>query len=215
MEIAVSLTSGDIGRLAEMAAIAEAGGADRVHLDIEDGVFIPTFTVGPAAVSRVRAATRLPLEVHLQTVEPQRWVGPVVDGGADLVIFHPEATRYAPSMLSTIKHAGAQAGLALLLGTPLEWVSPLLGEVDHLLLMTADAPPADAFHSDAINRVHACRRPGLTIELDGGVTVDVVAQARAAGADVLVVGRAAFGRGFSPEAVEEAISALRSAPERT
>jgi ribulose-phosphate 3-epimerase len=215
MEIAVSLTSGDIGRLADMAALAEAGGADRVHLDIEDGVFVPTFTVGPAAVSRVRAATRLPIEVHLQTVDPQRWVGPVVEGGADLVIIHPEATRYGPSVLAAIKDAGARAGLALLLGTPLELVRPLLGEVDHLLLMTADPPPADRFHANALQRVEACKRPGLTIELDGGVTPEVVPRAVAAGAGVLVVGRAAFGRGLCPEAVETSIFALRSAAERT
>jgi ribulose-phosphate 3-epimerase len=215
MEIAVSLTSGDIGRLAEMAALAEAGGADRVHLDIEDGVFIPSFTVGPSAVAYVRSATRLPIEVHLQTVEPERWIATIVEGGADLVIIHPEATRYVPSALTAIEAAGARAGLALLLGTPLEYLSPLLGRIDHLLLMTSDPPPAHLFHPEALCRVEACRREGLTIEIDGGVTPEIVARATNSGARVLVVGRAAFVRGFEPEAVRGSIAALRQAAERT
>lgn len=208
MEIAASVTSGDIGKLSEMAALAEAGGADRIHLDIEDGVFIPTFTVGPRAVGAVRAATRLPLEIHLQTVEPERWIGPVVEQGADLVIIHPEGIRYPFRALQMIRDLGARVGLALLLSTPVEHVLPLINVADQVTIMTADPYPADCFHPAALEKARRLKGRLADVELDGAVTADTIPSAVEAGVAVVVVGRSIFGRG--PEYIAPSIAALRA-----
>lgn len=208
MQIAASVTSGDIGRLAEMASIAEAGGADRIHLDIEDGVFIPSFTVGPRAVAAVRAVTRLPLEVHLQTADPERWIAPVVERGADLVIFHPEGTCYPFRALRLIRDAGARVGVALLLATPVEHVIPVIDQADQITIMTADPEPADHFHAAALAKVRALKGRRADIELDGGVSAEMMPAAVQAGATVVVAGRAIFGQGV--DAVAASIAGLRA-----
>jgi ribulose-phosphate 3-epimerase len=207
MEVAVSITSGDIGRLAEMAVAAEAGGADRIHLDIEDGVFIPTFTVGPGAVPAVRRVTRLPLEVHLQTVDPERWIAVVTGGRATRVIFHPEGTRDAPQMIRKIQEGGASVGLALLLATPIEAAAPWFQQVDQITIMSTDPQPGSLFDPLALDKARALAGRVARIELDGGVTPEIIAPAARAGVTAVVVGRAIFAQGTGR--VAAAIGALR------
>lgn len=209
MEVAASITSGDLWRLAEMAVIAERGGADRIHLDIEDGVFIPTFTVGPAALPGIRRATRLPLEVHLQTVDPERWIAAVTAGRADRVIVHPEAGRDPRRVLSQIRDLGAAPGVALLLATPVDAVLPLLDLVDQVTLLSARPEPGSPFMRAVLDKVGALRERVAGLEVDGGVVPAVIPDLARAGATAIVVGRAAFGRG--PEEVAAGIAALRAA----
>jgi ribulose-phosphate 3-epimerase len=213
VEIAASLTSGDLTRLADAAALAEAAGADRIHLDVEDGVFIPTFTVGPRAVAALRQVTRLPLEVHLQTVEPERWIQEAARGGADLIIVHVEGTRYPMRAIRLIRDAGVKAGIALLLATPVELALPLAGEVRQVTVMSADPTPAGAYHPAALEKVRSLRRHVEAVELDGGVTADILPAAVQAGVTAVVAGRAMFVRGI--DEMRPSIAALRAAGARS
>jgi ribulose-phosphate 3-epimerase len=207
MDIAASITSGDIGRLCEMAVAAEAGGADRIHLDIEDGVFIPTFTVGPDAVPAVRRATRLPLEVHLQTVDPNRWIAAIASGNADRVIFHLEGTRDALLLIRGIRQTGASAGLALLLDTPVDAVAPWLDQVDQVTVMSTQPQPRSSYDPQALDKVRALAGRVAGIELDGGVTSEIIPPAARAGVTAVAVGRAIFAQGVGR--IAAAIAALR------
>jgi ribulose-phosphate 3-epimerase len=209
VEIAASLTSGDLTRLADTAVLAEAAGADRIHLDVEDGVFIPTFTVGPGAVAVLRRVTRLPLEVHLQTIEPERWIEEAARGGADLIIVHVEGTRYPMRAVRLIRDAGVRAGIAVLLATPVELVLPLADEVRQVTVMSADPTPAGAYHPIALEKVRSLRGRVEAIELDGGVTVETLPAAVQAGVTAVVAGRGMFARGT--DEVRPSIAALRAA----
>jgi len=206
MEIAASITSGDLARLADTAAAASAGGADRIHLDVEDGVFIPTFTVGPRAVAAIRRVTRLPLEVHLQTVQPERWVALILEGRPDRVILHPEGTDDLVALLRAVSTAGAAAGLALLLRTPAEAVLPWVDRVDHLTFM-ATPPEGGDFDSAVLAKVALLRGKVADLSIDGGVTAGVMSSLVASGATVVVAGRAIFAQGL--DHVAEGIAALR------
>lgn len=207
MIVAPSITSGDCSRLAEMAQLIERGGADAIHLDIEDGVFIPTFTVGPRVIPPIREITELPIQVHLQVMHPERWVEPVVEAGADLVVFHPEATRYPFRVIELVRQAGARAGVAVLLGTPISEVMPVVEAVDHVLVMAADPGPADGFHHAALDKVRAIRKQVREIAVDGSVDSTVIPIIEEAGVTTVVAGRAVFQRGLDD--VAASIAALR------
>jgi ribulose-phosphate 3-epimerase len=207
MEVAASITSGDLARLAEMAIAAEAGGADRIHLDIEDGVFVPTFTVGPRVVTAIRRVTRLPLEVHLQTMKPDRWVAAVVDGRPDRVIVHPEGPHDLAGMLRSITEAGTAAGRALLLTTPAEAALPWVGWVDQITLM-ATPPEGGSFQPAVLEKARMLRGRVANVAVDGGATQAIIAQIAAAGVTAVVAGRAVFGQGVSH--IAAGIAALRA-----
>lgn len=209
MEVAVSITSGDLARLAEMAVLAERGGADRIHLDVEDGLFIPTFTVGPAVVSGIRRAIRLPLEVHVQTADPARWIPAVAAARADRVIVHAEADPDLRRLLGQIRNLGTAAGVALLLATPVEVVLPLLDLVDQATLLSAGPAPGSPFERVVLDKMDALRGRVQGLEVDGGIVPAVVPNLTRSGATAIVVGRAVFGRG--PDEVAAGIAALRTA----
>jgi ribulose-phosphate 3-epimerase len=205
------VTSGDLARLADMAVLAEAAGADRIHLDVEDGVFTPAFTVSPAAAAAVRQATRLPLEVHLQTVEPERWIDVAARGGADLIIVHVEGTRFPLRAARMIRDAGARAGFAVLLATPIEAVLPIAAAVRQITLMSADPAPEAVFQASVLEKARALQGRVEAIEVDGGVTAAVLAAVAGAGVTTAVVGRALFADGF--DRVAASVAALRAAEE--
>jgi ribulose-phosphate 3-epimerase len=208
MEIAASIASGDLARLAETADAAQAAGADRIHLDVEDGVLVPTFTVGPAVVASIRRAVRLPIDVHLQTVDPDRWIRTIAEGRPDRLIVQVEGSRDPRRTLESIKRAGLSAGVALLLATPLDAVWELLDCVDHVTVMSADAP-CGTFSTRALDKVRGAVRRVPAVMVDGGVTPDVLVEAARAGATVAVVGRALLRGGIA--GIAEAMEAFRAA----
>jgi ribulose-phosphate 3-epimerase len=216
MEIAASIASGDLARLAETAGAAQTAGADRIHLDIEDGVLVPTFTVGPAVVASIRHAVRLPLDVHLQTVDPDRWIRVIAEGRPDRVIVQVEGIRDPRHTLELIKGAGMSAGLALFLATPAEAVTELLDCVDHVTVMSADPSPG-TFSAGALDKLRALAGHVPAVMVDGGVTPEVLPAAARAGATVAIVGRALFAGGVA--GIVEAMAAFRAvergAPFRT
>jgi len=207
VKIAASVASGDLARLAEMSIAVERAGADRIHLDIEDGVFVPTFTVGPAAVAPIRRAVRLPIDVHLQTVNPDRWIDAIAAGHPDRIIIHIEGAPHPLRTLDSIRRAGVSAGVALLLETSVDAVSEFLGHADHVTVMSADFP--GAFSPSALDKVRVLAGRVPETIVDGGITPEILPEVAKAGATTAVVGRALFAGG--PGGIAEAIAALRGA----
>jgi ribulose-phosphate 3-epimerase len=214
--IAPSILSADFGRLADEVAAATAAGADWIHVDVMDGHFVPSITIGPLVTKAVRAVTALPLDVHLMVEGAERHVAAFVAAGADRVTVHVEADACddPAAVLQAIRDAGALPGLALNPGTSLEEVRPFLGAIDLLLVMTVHpGKGGQAIEPGWEERVATARRmrdeagARFLIEVDGGIKAFNAGQAVAAGADVLVAGSAVF----ESQDYAAAIRALRGA----
>ncbi len=199
--IAPSLLASDFSRLADEVAAVEKAGADWMHLDIMDGHFVDNISFGPALVATVRQLTRLPLDVHLMITRPDHFLPRFLKAGADGITVHvePEAEHDVAKTLEAIKAAGCRAGLTLNPATPFEALEPHLPQLDLLLIMTVHPGfGGQSFRPEMmekVKRAHAWRekhKPGLHLEVDGGITAETAAICRAAGADVLVAGTSIF-----------------------
>jgi len=216
IQVAPSILSADFGRLAEEVRAAESAGADLVHVDVMDGRFVPNITVGPLIVEAVRRATKLPIDVHLMIVEPERYVEAFAGAGAERVTVHAEVSPHLHRTLQAIRAAGARPSVALNPATPLSAVEYVLGDCEMVLVMTVNPGFGGQRYIDActekVRRLRAladARHPTLEIEVDGGVKPDTVGAVAAAGANVLVAGTAVFG---APD-YAAAIRALRERAE--
>lgn len=214
-KIAPSILNADFGHLAEAIQQAERGGADWIHVDVMDGAFVPNLTLGPAVVEAIRRATRLPLDVHLMIDDPSRFVARFRDAGADWLTVHLEADRHPHRTLSQIRAAGANAGLALNPGTPVELAQDLVEELDLLLVMSVNPGfGGQSFISSALRKLTqarsliADRNPTCELEVDGGIKPGNAPSVVDAGASVVVAGSFIYLEGDSPEAN---IHALREA----
>lgn len=215
--LAPSILNSDLARIAESLAALEAAGADYVHLDVMDGHFVPNITFGAPVVASIRAATRLPLDVHLMIAQPERYVAAFVEAGADILTIHVEATFHPHRVLQAIRELGARSGLAVNPGTPLAHAQELLPVCDLMLLMSVNPGfGGQTFIPPALQRVRAMRADidargaPVLLEVDGGISVRNAGTVRAAGADVLVAGTAVFG---DERGVGAALAALREAAE--
>jgi ribulose-phosphate 3-epimerase len=200
IRIAPSILSADFGRLAEEVRAAEAGGADWIHVDVMDGRFVPNITVGPLVVEAVRKVTRLPIDAHLMIVEPERYVEAFARAGADVVSVHAEVSPHLHRTLQAIRAAGAKPAVALNPATPLSAVEWVLGDCEMVLLMTVNPGFGGQRYIDActekvrrLREMADARGQALEIEVDGGVNLETVPRASAAGANVIVAGTAVYG----------------------
>ena len=198
--IAPSLLSADFGRLAEEIAAVEKAGADLLHLDIMDGRFVPNITIGPPVVAAVRRCAKLPLDVHLMIVEPEKHLEAFADAGADVITVHAEATPHLQRAVARVRELGKKAGVSLNPSTSLSAIEWVLTDVDMVLLMTVNPGfGGQAYLPAMTGKIELLRsqlsRAGLAvdIEVDGGIKTDNVSEVVKAGANVIVSGSGIFG----------------------
>jgi len=202
VEIVPSILSADFARLGEQVAELEQAGCRMLHVDVMDGHFVPNITIGPAVVASLRKATRLTLDVHLMITDPDRYAPLFIEAGADQVSVHQEACPHLHRTLKLIQGLGARAGVVLNPATPIDTLDEVLEFVDYVLIMSVNPGfGGQVFIPQALGKVGrlAARRRerGLAfpIEIDGGVTMDNVAEVVRAGAEWVVAGSHIFGTG--------------------
>ena len=212
-----SILSADFTRLGEQVAEAQAGGADRLQIDVMDGRFVPNITVGPLVVEAVRRATTLPLEAHLMIVEPERYVADFAQAGADLIIVHQEVSPHLHRTVEQIKRLGKRAGVAINPATPLADLQEILNDIDLVLCMTVDPGfGGQQFITGVLSKITRLRAmieqhgARCDLEVDGGIHSETAPLAVKAGANVLVAGSAVYG---DPNGVAAGIRRLRQAVE--
>ena len=198
--IAPSVLSADFGHLHDEVAAVDAAGADWIHVDVMDGQFVPPITIGPVVVRAIRAATKLPLDVHLMVKEPEPLLKEFRAAGADSITVHVEAAADVAATLRAVRATGARVGLSLNPPTPLEHVKPFLGLIDVLLVMSVNpgwgGQPIVPGSIERVADARTMRRESgekFLIEVDGGIKASNAPQAVANGADVLVAGSAVYG----------------------
>ena len=196
IEVVPSILSADAGRLAEQVKEAEAGGADRIQVDVMDGHFVPNLTFGPLVVEAVRAVTTLPIEAHLMVERPELFIEAFAKSGATMIEVQVESTTSLYRTVQTIKELGAQAAVVINPATPVEDLREILPYVDLVNVMTVEpgfgGQKFIAGSPDKIRRVRALS-PDVEIEVDGGIDARTAPLVVAAGATVLVAGNSVYG----------------------
>ncbi len=197
MKIAPSILSADFGALGEDIARVERAGADLLHVDVMDGRFVPNITIGPVVVAAIRKRTRLPLDVHLMIVEPERYLADFARAGADALTVHAEACPHLNRTLGQIRELGVRAGVALNPATPPEVLEYVLDDLDLVLVMSVNPGfGGQKFIPSAYAKVRQVRamlgtRPA-DVSVDGGVKLEHVRPLAEQGASGLVAGSALF-----------------------
>ncbi|NJK81874.1 MAG: ribulose-phosphate 3-epimerase [Chloroflexaceae bacterium] len=197
--IAPSIIAADFGHLAEQVREAEAGGADWLHVDVMDGQFVPNITIGPFVVAALRSLTRLPLDVHLMIVQPERFIEDFVQAGASTLTVHIEATNHLHRTISSIKESGIRAGITLNPATPLTSLEPVLADVDLALVMSVNPGfsgqryiPASTARIRKLRHMLDAIGSEATLEVDGGINMSNAREVVEAGATALVAASAIF-----------------------
>jgi ribulose-phosphate 3-epimerase len=214
--LAPSILAADFSRLGEQVLETERAGAQRIQVDVMDGHFVPNLSMGPVVVKGLRPVTRLVLEIHLMVEEPARFVDGFVKAGADSLIVHREVLPDPRPLLQRIRGLGKKVGLAIKPETPVEAAEPFLKEIDLALCMTVHPGfGGQAFLPESPGRIRRLREliekhnPACELEVDGGIDEHTAPVAVAAGANVLVVGTAIFGKPEGPgAAVRELLARL-------
>lgn len=210
VRVAPSLLSCDLAHLADEIASVEAAGADLLHLDVMDGVFVPNLTFGPILCAAARRCTTLPLDVHLMVERPEPLLEPFVRAGADRIAVHAETAIHLHRTLAAIRELGATPGVALNPLTPLTVLDETWREVGFVLVMSVNPGfggqtfiPTMSDKLARLDRLRRERGPAVEIAVDGGVEAGNAAALRALGVDVLVAGTAVFGAADRGEAIAQ------------
>lgn len=204
IQISPSLLAADFSRLDRELQRVERAGADCIHLDVMDGIFVPNISFGIPVVSSIRKVTALPFDLHLMITDPLRYIGPFVKAGADLITFHLESASDPLETIRAIHDAGKKAGLSISPNTPAEKLLPYLDKIDLALVMSVEPGfGGQGFLPSAVEKIHFLREaaPSLTINVDGGINEKTGALCREAGANMLVAGSYVFGAGDAAAAI--------------
>jgi ribulose-phosphate 3-epimerase len=218
VEILPSILSADFARLGEEIASMERAGATMLHVDVMDGHFVPNITLGPPVVQSIRKATKLTLDVHLMITDPDKYAPAFIQAGADQVIVHQEVCPHLDRTLRMIQSEGARAGVVLNPSTPVSVLEDVIEAADFVLLMSVNPGfGGQRFIPYVLEKVRKlksmCEARGLQmpIEIDGGVSLENVADVVRAGVDWIVVGSQIFHTVNPSEALRDLQQAARSA----
>lgn len=194
-----SILAADFWKLGEQIKEVEEAGAQYLHIDVMDGVFVPSISFGMPVITSLRKSTNMFFDVHIMITEPERYGAEFVKCGADMVTFHLEATNKVEETIRIIREAGAKVGISIKPGTPAEAVEPYLDKVDMVLVMTVEpgfgGQKYIEYCTDKVRKVRSMiTQKGLQVDVqvDGGITADNVHVVLEAGANVIVAGSAVF-----------------------
>jgi len=214
VKLAPSILAADFARLGEQVAEAEQAGADRIHVDVMDGHFVPNLSMGAPIVASLRRVTRLPLETHLMISDPDFFLEEFVDAGSDSFLVHWEGNANLHRTVQSIKALGKRAGVAINPATPAAVLGEILQDIEQVLIMTVNPGFGHQhFLPTTLPKIRRVRqlieqiKPGCDLEVDGGIDAESAPLAVAAGANVLVAGTAIFGES---EEVAAAMDRLRA-----
>lgn len=200
IKIAPSLLSADFANLKEEIKKVEKGGADYLHLDVMDGMFVPNITFGAPVIKKLRKITELPFDVHLMIEKPERFIKDFVDAGANIITVHQEATIHLHRTIQEIKSYGVKAGVSLNPATSLETLEYILEDLDLILIMTVNPGfGGQSFIKSMENKIKALRKIidernlDIILQVDGGVKLSNAVEIHNYGVDLLVAGSDIFG----------------------
>lgn len=199
IKIAPSILSADFSKLGEEVKSIEVHGADMVHIDVMDGMFVPNITFGMPIIKSIRNTTKLSFDVHLMIEKPDRYIEDFVKAGADIITVHYEADKHIDRTINYIKSFGVKASIALNPGTPVSNIKDLIPELDMVLIMSVNpgfgGQKYIKYSSNKIREVKELKdklNPDLLIQVDGGVDVTNIHEVVQSGANVIVAGSAVF-----------------------
>jgi len=211
--IAPSIIASDFTHLADEISVIESAGADWLHMDIMDGHFVPTITVGPLFVQACKRATKLPIDAHLMISDPDQYLEVFAKAGANNITVHVETCPNLPQTIQKIKSLGCTAGVTLNPATPASALDSVLPLVDLVLVMSVKPGySGQSFMPEMISKVEEIRnklnalRSNAYLEVDGGISAETLPLMYKAGANVFVAGSAVFGH---PQGAGEGIRVLR------
>jgi ribulose-phosphate 3-epimerase len=214
VKLAPSILAADFARLGEQVAEAEQAGADRIHVDVMDGHFVPNLSMGAPIVASLRRVTHLPLEIHLMISDPDFFLDEFVEAGSDSFLVHWEGNANLHRTIQRIKALGKRAGVVINPATPAAVLEEILQDVEQVLIMTVNPGFGHQhFLPTTLPKIRRVRQMieqyklGCDVEVDGGIDAETAPLAAAAGANVLVAGTAIFGES---EGVAEAMNRLRA-----
>lgn len=218
IRLAPSILAADFSALGREIEAAARGGADQIHVDVMDGHFVPNLTIGVPVVRSLRKATSLPLDIHLMITDPDKFLEPFIEAGANMISVHVEVLPHLHRTIAQIKKLGARAGVVLNPSTPVSAIEEIAADVDFVLVMSVNPGfGGQVFLPRSLHKIRAVRNlldgsgnASAPIEVDGGVDLTTVAAVVEAGAEWLVAGQAVFGSGNT----EAAARALKDAAER-
>ncbi len=217
--IAPSILSANFAKLGEEIGLVIDSGADIIHFDVMDNHYVPNLTIGPLVCEAIRPLTEAIIDVHLMVEPVDRIIPDFAKAGANIISFHPEASRHIDRTIGLIKEQGCKAGLVFNPATPLYYLDHVLDKLDLVLIMSVNPGfGGQKFIPEALTKLKAVRKridatgKDIMLEIDGGVKVDNIAEIARAGADTFVAGSAIYGAGkdSDPHRYDSVLAALRT-----